>query len=46
MRIFLSLLAIALSLPAAAQWRVSSDQTVGGFGGRMIEMKPGETRDF
>ena len=31
MRIFLSVLAIAASLPAAAQWRVSSDQTVGGF---------------
>jgi len=31
MRIFLSVLAIAVSLPAAAQWRVSSDQTVGGF---------------
>jgi hypothetical protein len=31
MRVFLLVLAIAVSLPAAAQWRVSSDQTVSGF---------------
>ena len=31
MRIVLALLAIAISQPVAAQWRVSSDQAVGGF---------------
>ena len=30
-RIAVSLFALALSLPALAQWRVSSDQSVGGF---------------
>ena len=30
-RIAIALFACALSLPAAAQWRVSSDQAVGGF---------------
>lgn len=31
MRTVVALLAIAASMPALAQWRVSSDQTVGGF---------------
>lgn len=31
MKMILALLAFAVSLPALAQWRVSSDQTVGGF---------------
>jgi hypothetical protein len=31
MKFVLALMALALSQPALAQWRVSSDQTVGGF---------------
>lgn len=31
MKIVVALLAMAVSMPALAQWRVSSDQTVGGF---------------
>lgn len=43
MRTILALIAIAISQPVLAQWRTSSDQTVGGFKGPAdFTVVPGE----